>query len=146
MKNTLGIAFIAGVLSGPLLAYGNEPSALELRQMQTRVFQAKPAKLQGAMLEFCQNLGGSIAVLAWNSLPEHNCMSIRWEGAHAYLKYTLSQDGTSSTLIRVRLTTFRPASGGFTPSTDPSHYESIFKAIGDMLVLNEVGVEIKVFK
>lgn len=124
-------------------AQANEPSVLEIRQMQTRIFQAPPAKLHEAVIEFCQNLGGTIAKVPWGGLPEHNCMNARWRGKTIFLKYTLTQEGAASTLIRLRLNIFDPMPA---VSLNPTEYEFVYKSLGDLLVLNEVGIEVKVFK
>lgn len=139
MIKIFGVAILTCSVLGTALASGNQPSALELKQMQTRIFKTTPEKIHRATVEHCQNSGGLIANVPWNALSEHTCHNIRIP-AIGMMQYTLSVNGPDSTLVRVRLM----FSGA--PSWDPSHYGSIFKAIGDMLVLNEVGVEIKVFK
>jgi len=117
------------------------PSALELRQLQTRIIKAKPESVHSAFIEWCKNRGGSIGSVRWD-IPEHSCFL---QNEQTWIKYELKRE-KEGTLVRIRETVRDRKNGNMIPTVTPESYESIFKAIADMLMLNEVGVEIKVLR
>lgn len=122
-------------------AHGNEPSALELRQMQTRIFKTVPKTVNSAVQELCNNRSGIININVQFDAPENMCYgAFRLGGVHSF-SYSLSKEKNGATLIRLHL-----KAGGMSLITASEDYDLFFKSLADILVLNEMGVEIKVFR
>ncbi len=126
------------------ISNGNEPSALELKQMQTRIFKTHPEKVHSAMIELCRNAGGSIFGHPWSAPPAHSCSSATLQEPKTRIEYSLSKERDGATLIRIRLEVYRHPHA--VQIKTPADYDSVFKSLADMLVLNEMGVELKVFR
>jgi hypothetical protein len=128
-------------------AFGNEPSALEIKQIQTRVFKIDQRKFEAALIEFCENLGGrqnrnNGGMLPWKA----ECTGSRqhYKGRVFAWRWELDKhpDGM---LLRLRVFTYEK-NGQLIQTFEPLYYEALFSGLADALVLNDIGVEVKVFQ
>lgn len=128
-------------------AHGNEPSALEIKQIQTRVFKVEQKKLEDALLEFCQNLGGFQNPNTYGRLPWiAECVgpAQRYKGLTFKWKWELDKH-PEGMLLRLRVFAIDKQSSR-SLTFDSRYYDALFRGLADALVLNEIGVDVRVFQ
>lgn len=134
---------MSSTILGPIVQ-ASELSALELRQLQTRIFEAPSDKVQLALLEWCNNNGSRQPVVARPGYQMLSCVDLYIGKQEIHLSAEI-QSLDSRTQIRVRLKTWDRK----TPpreTIDRRYFDAVFKGIADVLVLREIGVDVKVYR
>ncbi len=125
-----------------------ELSPLELRQLQTRVFEAPPDKVQLALHEWCNNKGSRNTPQASKHLPVTiSCFQVHvgTEDLNVSAEVHQVENGTQ---IRLRLKTWYKEGQGryMRETTQKKYFDIVYKGIADILVLSEIGVDVKVYR
>lgn len=120
-----------------LLPGGEQPPALQLRVIQTRIFETNVKDLTDAYKEMCKNGGGTF-------LGIENCMATKLKAFKEFYVQTAHIEGEVETIdathvkLRIRI---KDMTG--TPAFNKFVYSAVFKDISDSLGILGVPINVK---
>lgn len=123
-----------------ILPAHSQPTVLELKVLQTRVFDVTPEKFLSGAKEMCRNYGGSAIGLDHPlMLPSGAsvCIGMREKFKHIQkLTFQGQKENNLGLVIRMRI---ESPSG---PSYDKKHYDEVAKEIADTIGVQDIPIRL----
>jgi hypothetical protein len=127
-----------------ILPAHSQPTVLELKVLQTRVFDVTPEKFLSGAQEMCRNYGGlAIGLDSPIYLPSgiSVCMSMKEKFKHIQkLTFQGQKENNLGLAIRMRIESY---SG---PSYDKKHYDDVAKEIADTIGVQDIPIRLDPIK
>jgi len=124
---------------------GQQPPALELRVIQSRIYETNMKDFFESIKEKCQNGAGF-----YNPFYEHDapskidCIGIKNQIFKNFIQstasFTIEVEPTTKTQLKVRL---RIADGLGRPAYNKFIYSAVFKEISDSLGILDISIDVK---
>jgi len=143
--NVMGLVSALGAALQPdLLPGGEQPPALELRVIQSRIYETNLKDLSGALKEMCENGAGFFSFYESITPAEMNCQGIKHQIFKKFIQSTasikLEVEPITKNKIKVRL---RIQDGLGRPAYNKLIYSAVFKEISDSLGILDIPIDVK---
>lgn len=142
----MGLASEPGAVYQPeLLPGGEQPPALELRVIQSRIYETNMKDFFDSIKEMCQNGAGFYNPLYNSDAPSKiDCVGIKHQIFKNFIQstasFTIDVEPTTKTQLKVRL---RIKDGLGQPAYNKFIYSAVFKEISDSLGILDIPIDVK---
>jgi len=142
----MGLASEPGSIYQPeLLPGGQQPPALELRVIQSRIYETNMKDFFESIKEMCQNGAGFYNPFYEPDAPSKiDCIGIKNQIFKNFIQstasFTIEVEPTTKTQLKVRL---RITDGLGRPAYNKFIYSAVFKEISDSLGILDISIDVK---
>jgi|GEM_PF-3642344 hypothetical protein len=125
----------------------SQPSVLELKVIQTRVFNVASEKFVSGVSEMCKNYGGSFSpsmpsmAVRFLQMGQLSCIGMKGKYKHIFkIELEGEQNKDLGLVVRMRISDMQ------NQSYDKKHYDDVAKEISDTIGVQDIPIRLDLVK